>query len=121
MPFLFSVLVILLMVGALVDIITRESRQVRHLPKMVWIILVLLLPLLGSILWFTVGRDFGDGGVPLPRPHRRAAAAPLTETIRLPAADTRTTEQQIADLDREIEEWRLREEIAKRKKENGEP
>ena len=34
--------------------------------------------------------------------------------------DTRTTEQQIADLDREIEEWRLREEIARRKRERGE-
>ena len=34
-------------------------------------------------------------------------------------AETRTTEQQIADLDREIEEWRLRAEIEKRKKDQG--
>ncbi|MGW9628571.1 hypothetical protein [Microbacterium sp. NPDC055521] len=36
-----------------------------------------------------------------------------------PPPDTRSTEQQIADLEREIEEWRLRQEIEKRKKDRG--
>ncbi|MNJ03241.1 hypothetical protein D3C73_1634790 [compost metagenome] len=49
-------------------------------------------------------------------------AAPTTRTAPAPPAppaDLRTTEQQIADLDREIEEWRLREEVEKRKREDG--
>jgi len=32
--------------------------------------------------------------------------------------DTRSTEQQLADLDLEIEEWRLRAEIEKRKRDH---
>lgn len=118
MPFL-SILILALMIGALIDVILRDESQVKHLPKMVWVIIVVLLPLIGSILWFTLGRDYGEGGVSLPRMPRREArpqrSAPATAQQTAPA-DTRTTEQQIADLDREIEEWRLREEIAKRKR-----
>lgn len=120
MPFLFSLLVIALMIGALVDIITRDDSQVKHLPKMVWIIIVILLPLIGSLLWFAIGREYGDAGIRIPRMRREA---PPTRTESRPTApvDTRTTEQQIADLDREIEEWRLREEIEKRKHDRDDP
>jgi len=122
MPFLFSILVVMLMIGALIDIITRDSSQVRYLPKPVWLILVILLPLIGSALWFGLGREYGDAGIRMPR-MERAPREPRTAgpTVAPPApVDVRTTEQQIADLDREIEEWRLREEIAKRKRERGE-
>ena len=52
-------LVLLLLIGALADIITSDQGRVKHLAKMSWIIIVILLPLAGSILWFTVGRDYG--------------------------------------------------------------
>lgn len=121
MPFVFSLLVVLLMVGALIDIITRDDAQVKHLPKMVWIIIVILLPLVGSILWFAIGREYGDAGIPIPNMRRRTEHRPLiVDTRPVPAADTRSTEQQIADLDREIEEWRLRQELERRRRENGE-
>ena len=92
---LFSILIFALVIAALVDIITRQDWQVQHLPKMVWIILVILLPVIGSIVWFAVGRDysspvdlgsFGD-------PRRR-------ENLDVTAG--RTTEQELAALDREI-------------------
>lgn len=118
MPFVFSLLVIALMIGALIDIITREDAQVRYLPKMVWIILVVLLPLIGSILWFALGREYAEAGMRMPRMPRPAPQArPEPPPARV---DTRSTEQQLADLEREIEEWRLREEIEKRKRERGE-
>ena len=123
MPFLFSLLIIALMIGALIDIITRDSALVKHLPKMVWIIIVILLPLIGSVLWFAIGREYGEGGIQIPRMQREQRPAAPTRVRQAPPApptDTRTTEQQIADLDREIEEWRLREEIEKRKREGGE-
>lgn len=121
MPFLFSLLVIALMIGALIDIITRDDAQVKYLPKMGWIIIVILLPFIGSALWFAIGREYGDAGDPLPRMRRaeRPAAPPATVTRPAPPVDVRSTEQQIADLDREIEEWRLREEIEKRRRERG--
>ncbi|KQZ22211.1 MULTISPECIES: PLDc N-terminal domain-containing protein [Microbacterium] len=124
MPFLFTILVIALMVGALVDIIKRDDSQVRYLPKMAWIIIVILLPLIGSLLWFAIGREYSEAGLRIPR--MRASARPTNRrpdpapTPSMPV-DTRSTEQQIADLDREIEEWRLRQEIERRRREDGDP
>lgn len=116
MTFLFSILVIALMIGALVDLIRRDDTQVKFLPKIVWIIVVILLPLIGSILWFGLGREYGDAGIAIPRMRRAPRTAPAPAPPA-PPRDTRSTEQQIADLDREIEEWRLREEIEKRRRE----
>lgn len=96
-----SVLTLALMVAALVDIITRGDGQIKHLPKIFWIILVVIIPLVGSILWFAVGREypesvnlgsFGD-------PRRREAA--LDKQREAPRR--KTTEEELADLDREIE------------------
>lgn len=92
----------LLVIAALIDIITRADWQVQHLPKMVWILLVIVLPLIGSILWFVVGREytaprehvsFGD-----PRRHSPGVTLVDPGTRRIS-----TTEQELADLDREIE------------------
>ncbi|QEA30264.1 MULTISPECIES: PLDc N-terminal domain-containing protein [unclassified Microbacterium] len=121
MPFLFSLLVIALMIGALIDIITRDNSQVKHLPKMVWIIIVILLPLIGSALWFAIGREYGDAGIPIPRMRRAERSSPQTDVRPAPPVDRRTTEEQIADLDREIEEWRLRQEIEKRRRDGEAP
>ena len=121
MPFLFTLLTIGLMVFAVVDIIRRDDSDVRYMPRFVWLLLVVLIPLLGSILWFALGRVYPEGGIQLGRPSRREKTQPRPSEPAAPVVplDTRTTEQQIADLDREIEEWRLREEIEKRKKERG--
>ncbi|BDZ37648.1 PLDc N-terminal domain-containing protein [Microbacterium suwonense] len=120
MGYLVSLLVVALMVFALVDIIRRDDSQVKYMPKLVWLLLVILLPFIGSVLWFGIGREYPEGGIRLERPARREAARPSQPTAPTVPIDTRTTEQQIADLDREIEEWRLRQEIAKRKRERGE-
>lgn len=122
MPFLFTIITLALTIGAVVDIVRREDSQVRFLPRVVWLIVVILLPILGALLWFGLGRDYGDAGITIPRLRRAPRTAPSTGTAAPPAPprDTRTTEQQIADLDREIEEWRLREEIEKRKRDAGE-
>ncbi|MBO0981305.1 PLD nuclease N-terminal domain-containing protein [Microbacterium sp. SD291] len=121
MPFL-SIIIVLLMVVALVDIITRDDSQVRFMPKLVWLIVVILLPLIGSILWFAIGREYSEAGLRIPRMQRaerapRPSARPSPPPM--PPADARSTEQQLADLDREIEEWRLREEIEKRRRDSS--
>lgn len=118
MPFL-SILLLALVILTLIDVITRDESQVRHMPRFVWLLLVVLLPLIGSILWFTIGREYPEGGVRLARerPSSRRAVSPATPRAPVRPADTRTTEEQLADLEREMEEWRLREEIAKRRQE----
>lgn len=122
MSFLFMLLTVGLMVFALVDIIRRDDAQVRYMPKIVWLLLVVLLPLIGSILWFAIGREYPEGGISIGRPAGRVAnpEASMTPAAPIRPVDTRTTEQQIADLEREMEEWRLRQEIEKRKQERGE-
>ena len=107
MYILVSLLLFVLVVGALVDIITRPEWQVKHLPKLVWVLLVVLLPVIGSIVWFVAGREytapvqlgsFGD-------PRRAAAGAPTHRPM--------TTEEELAALDREIEFHEKRDRIAR--------
>lgn len=119
MGYLVSLLVLALMVFALVDIIRRDDSQVKYMPKFVWLLLVILLPFVGSVLWFGIGREYPEGGIGLQRPARDRTAYPPQPTAPAVPIDTRTTEQQLADLEREIEEERLRAEIAKRKRERG--
>jgi hypothetical protein len=103
MSIVISVVLLALVIGALVDIIVRRDDQVKHLPKIVWVLLVVFFPLIGCILWFTIGReyshtvDLGTFGDPRRREKsaRPAAAAP---TMR-----AKTTEEELADLEREIE------------------
>jgi hypothetical protein len=49
---LIPVLAIVLLIWALVDILKNEFTGSN---KLIWVILVLFLPLLGSILYFTIG------------------------------------------------------------------
>ncbi|WP_354641129.1 PLD nuclease N-terminal domain-containing protein [Kitasatospora camelliae] len=52
-----TLLVLALWVWAFIDCLTTPEEEVRHLPKVVWIIIVLLFPLVGSIAWLIAGRD----------------------------------------------------------------
>ena len=85
MSFLFSLLVIALMIGALIDIITRDSSLVKFLPKLAWIIIVILLPLIGGLLWFGLGREYGESGIQMPR--MRRAERPAASTDVQPQGD----------------------------------
>lgn len=49
-------------VFAIVDIAVIDERRVRALNKPLWIIIVLLLPIVGAILWFLLGRERRDRG-----------------------------------------------------------
>lgn len=121
MPVLISFIVFAAMAAAIIDIIVRDDSQVKHMPKVVWLLLVILLPLLGTILWFALGREYD--GAPVRRPARRPSsgvgnAAPLPPVRE---GDHRSTEQQLADLEKEIEVERLRAEIARRKAQQQDP
>lgn len=120
----FPAIILVAMVLALVDIIMRDEWQVRHLPKFGWILLVILLPLIGTVLWFVLGREYGSaspaGIDTLARPRRQTPPTPSTPASAPPPA--RTTEEQLADLDREIEYYQRRAELERLKREaEGEP
>ena len=99
---ILSLVILAVIVGALVDIITRPEDRVKHLPKIGWILLVVFLPLMGSLVWFMAGHDYGarDQYVSFGDPRRRE---PQAASSGYAPSDVRTTEQELADLDAEIE------------------
>lgn len=44
------------LVASLVDCALTPSRQANILPKAVWLIICIVLPAVGPVLWFTIGR-----------------------------------------------------------------
>ena len=107
----FTVVPFVLSLAALVDIVPRDDSRVQHLPKLVWVLLVVLLPVLGSVLWFAVGREH-DAREPRAPRLGRAARTRATDDGRLHASAARvidqrvrSTEQQLADLEAEEEHY----------------
>ena len=61
LPVLLSVA---LTVYCLIDAIQTDESEVRNLPKMAWLLLVLLFPVIGPISWLVAGRpEQGPGPV----------------------------------------------------------
>lgn len=58
MAVVFSLLARAVAIRSLVDIITRGQSLVRFVPKVVWILLVVFVPLIGIIFWFAMGREY---------------------------------------------------------------
>lgn len=74
---LFGVVMLCLTIFAVVDVITTDEGSVRNLPKMLWLLLVLLFPLVGSIAWLVAGRPVvGTGRQRLGAYERDASAFP---------------------------------------------
>jgi hypothetical protein len=54
-------LLLALWIFCLVDVITCDESECRNLPKMMWLMIVLVLPDVGSVLWLVAGRPQGRG------------------------------------------------------------
>ncbi|MBG0827351.1 PLDc_N domain-containing protein [Planomonospora sp. ID67723] len=61
----------------LFDVITTPDEDTRNLPKILWVLIVVLTPLVGGLFWLLLGRPLGprapravfrDGTAPKPRP-----------------------------------------------------
>lgn len=80
MPFylggLFGVVTLCLWVFCIVDVITTDESSCRNLPKVGWLLLVLLFPLVGSIAWLVAGKPHGYGQPRLQRYERSAPSFP---------------------------------------------
>ena len=47
---------VILWIYCIYDVVTTDDVIVRHLPKLVWLMIVILLPDVGSLLWLGLGR-----------------------------------------------------------------
>ena len=90
----------------LVDIITRDNSLIKHLPKITWAFIVVLLPLMGSILWFLLGREYVQRDEPVSFGDPRRGDSAMAN-----AADWDATEAELAALDAEIEFFEKQERI----------
>jgi hypothetical protein len=107
----FGVVVLALWVYCLIDVISRSDDEIRHLPKVAWLLLVLFFPFAGSVAWLVAGRPHGarrpsayERAVPefpeYDRPGRAAASRPEDDEEFLRKVRERAEEQRRAYRDR---------------------
>jgi hypothetical protein len=51
-----AILFLIVEAYCLFDAITAPRREIRTLPKFLWVVLIFFIPGLGSVLWLTLGR-----------------------------------------------------------------
>jgi hypothetical protein len=97
---------LILLVYCVLNVITTPEDQVRNLPKLLWLFLVIFLPLVGGIAWLVAGRPVGGtrpGGLPYKgntgrfpeyeRPGRATANSPDDDEAFLRGLRERAEEQ----------------------------
>lgn len=72
-----------LWIYSIIDVITTPDQACRNLPKIVWLLIVILLVWPGAIVWLVAGRPWGPARANLQRPQRpqRAVAAPRSRPL----------------------------------------
>ncbi|RGC69856.1 hypothetical protein C5N14_05465 [Micromonospora sp. MW-13] len=116
---------IVLAVCALISCLSAEEGQVRGLPRIAWVLVILIFPLVGSIAWFVAGREPAAGrpraAGPLGRPpaERRRPVAPDDDPEFLSSLAERSREQDRELFRRWEEDLRRREDDLRRKE--GDP
>jgi hypothetical protein len=68
-----------LLVFCLIDCIQTPDHEVRNLPKVGWIILIIIIPLVGGAAWLVAGRPQRSGGSRVPWPSTATAGFPEHE------------------------------------------
>lgn len=126
---------ICLLVYCVLNVITTPDDEVRNLPKMVWLLLVLFFPLVGGIAWLACGRpqrpqrslpykgNLGSAG-PVPteydRPGRATASSPDDDAAYLRSLKERADAQRAqAELARKQQVEREEQERAQRRSPEG--
>jgi hypothetical protein len=110
-PSLGFIVVLAIWIYALLDLIQTDDTLVRNLPKLAWLLLVIFVPLVGSIAWIIAGRPLYAGWVPggsHSRPAARLAPEdrpdwPLRASTSGPTAEElRRWEDDLARREREL-------------------
>jgi len=101
------------------DVISTDEALMRNMPKVLWLIVVVVLPTVGSVAWLLLGRPEGAGLRPgdtstyrAPRVIRRAPRAPDDDPIFLARLDDETKRLKAweDDLKRREDDLRRRDE-----------
>ncbi len=93
--------IIALSIYATVDSLMTDKRRTRGLPKFAWVLVILVLPVIGAVLWFTLGKDRGKSKPVM----RQTAPDDDPDFLRRLGSEKeqeeriRRLEQELADLD----------------------
>ncbi|MFD1147651.1 PLD nuclease N-terminal domain-containing protein [Saccharothrix hoggarensis] len=90
---LFGVLTLGLWLFCLVDVITTADGDTRNLPRPGWLVIVLLFPLVGSVLWLVAGRPARAVGRPRAFERTTPAFPEYDRPGRFAAADVESDEE----------------------------
>ena len=101
------------------DVIAAESTLVRNLPKAGWLLIVVLLPSIGSIAWLVLGRPQFAGWRP-----GGAGARPPRRTVGPEDLPSFPTSRSSPDADERLQAWeddlhRREEELRRRQEGDG--
>ncbi|MFU8853701.1 PLD nuclease N-terminal domain-containing protein [Micromonospora sp. SL1-18] len=113
---------IVLAVFALISCLSAEDGEIRALPRIAWVLIILFFPLVGSIAWFVAGREptarrsgtlwpMGNGFSEQERPR---PVAPDDDPAFLSSLAERTRREDQERLRRWEEDLRRREEQLRR-------
>jgi hypothetical protein len=126
---LFALAVVALWVYCILDVIATNESLIRNLPKVVWLLVVIFVPTIGSIAWLLLGRPEkaglapGDSAYrPEPRGGRVDRSTPRSYGVIAPDDDPRF----LSELDeraKRLRDWEAelkRREDELRRREEGE-
>ncbi|MCX4386240.1 PLD nuclease N-terminal domain-containing protein [Micromonospora peucetia] len=124
---LLFVVQIVLAVCALISCLSAEEGEIKALPRIAWVLIILFFPLLGSLAWFAAGRERTPagpaGGAPkgriLPARERPRPVAPDDDPEFLRSLGERSRQDDQELFSRWEEDLRRREDEMRRR--DGEP
>lgn len=111
-----------LWIFCIIDVITTDEVEMRNLPKMVWLMIVVFLASIGSIAWLIAGRPqgktfaIGGAGGATTQPADRYRADAVSQDIM---SDVVREREEAARLRMWEEQLRRREEELRRKEQQG--
>ena len=115
---IFGLRMLVAWVWGLYDVATTPAAAVRNLPKVAWLLIVLVLSFLGVLAWLALGRPQGapfavTGGLRRGGDDARDDAAHLSDRERRELERREYYKRMDEELDRRLEE--------KRRRDSGEP
>lgn len=73
---LLALALLALWLYCLFDAITTPDEEARNLPKLLWVIIIVLVPLAGGVFWLLLGRPVGPRSPASPCPGTRRGRRP---------------------------------------------
>lgn len=107
---LVGILLVALWVYCIFDVVSTDEALMRNMPKILWLVVVILVPTVGAVAWLLLGRPIGAGLRPGDTTPRRPAPRPAPRPLA-PDDDPSF----LARLDEETKRLRAWEEDLKRR------